>query len=191
MLPIIPRGGFFDSEQTRQTVLGFLGKYLHLFDSTDRSTLLEAYSSTAVFSMSIFPVNPVGVRPAARTSSSSASTASKSFAQQQSGPIDGLEYDVSDMDFSLMTGRGGRSSAWTKYDRNLHRSKDKQQRRQLSFTGPLDIAHTLAHLPKTAHKSLDTFVIDAWQIPGSSATSPPRLTMSVHGEMVECKCFFK
>jgi hypothetical protein len=182
-----PVGKFFDSEETRQTVMGFLAKYMHLFDTTDRSTLLDVYSPVAVFSLTLFALNPVGVRAVSRQS---ASRSGSNGRQQRPAQHLDEDFDVSDIDFSLMKTARGRSSEWTNYDRNLHRVKDPLQRRKLSFKIPLDIAHTLAHLPKTIHKNPDTFVIDAWQIAGSGGSVgsnpiPPRLIMSVHGEFVE------
>lgn len=106
---------------------------------------------------------------------------------------------MSESDYSLSkTAPQSKKSDWLKYDRNLSALKDRNSRKQLLFTRPLDIVHTLAHLPATQHKNPETFVIDAWQVPGGTSTTssssvsssriiPPQLIINVHGELTETR----
>ncbi|BGP12687.1 nuclear mRNA export, poly(A)+RNA binding protein [Rhodosporidiobolus nylandii] len=167
VFPVEIKGGFFESDQTRDFVGGFFLKFFAAFDS-DRPSLLSAYAPLCTFSLHADTSHPARAR-----AKKIGINGDKRFPHQHK-----LDWK------SYLTPEGSR---------NLSRVKMPEKRVNTLKMSPSQVVETVMALPKTQHplEQADKFVWDTWTLPGMIPPAQPGaeaetvIYASVHGELTE------
>jgi nuclear RNA export factor len=130
------RGSFYDSPDRQAIALGFLKKYLEVFDA-NRQALLEVYTEESFFSLSVFsPTPPQG----------------QQHQQHRGGGQHGHKID-------------GRLTSYMPHSRNLLHLREAGTRGQRIHRGKILIISELMKLPQTKHQ-LDDVILEVFLADG-------------------------
>ncbi|GAA5835315.1 hypothetical protein JCM11251_006678 [Rhodosporidiobolus azoricus] len=167
VFPLEMKGGFFESEQTRDFVGQFFLKFFEAFDN-DRPSLLAAYAPVCSFSFHADTSHPARAR-----AKKIGINGDKRFPNQHK--LDWKNY---------LTPEGSR---------NLQRVKIPEKRLNTLKLSPSAVITSIVNLPKTSHplSDADKFVWDSWTMPAMLAPTQPGgeaetvIFANVHGEFTE------
>ncbi|GAA5972358.1 hypothetical protein JCM11641_002422 [Rhodosporidiobolus odoratus] len=165
--PVEIKGGFHESDQTRDFIGGFFLKFFAAFDS-DRPSLLSVYAPVCSFSLHADTSYPARAR-----AKKIGINGDKRFPNQHK--LDWKHY---------LTPEGSR---------NLQRVKVPEKRVNTMHLNPSSVITAIVNLPKTQHPldQSEKFVWDCWTMPAMLAPTQPGgeaetvIYASVHGEFTE------